>query len=740
MEEGRRMFQIFAARMFEQRVLTAYREKVAAERQKRLLEELEDETRLDAEREAKKARDAEKRKKKKDAQKQAKAEEKARRDAEKAAEEAAQLEIENKKREEVQRRKEEQRKKREAERKAQDEEKQRKEAERIKRQQEERGRHQEAERKLREQKALEKKSKDEARKKEREDREAREREAKEKRVQDEREKREREAKAKADREAAERERKMQQHIHPPQIAKRPSQLGMVAVPPGLHPKAQQQQPSSGVNSPHISVATPALPKPPVPGLPRQPSLYGPLATSPRSSHPSTSKSTSPGNVPGNAPNSATKTILQKPPSQGHVHQPQPQLNAAFNYMGPSAMYPNGSNSFNGLPQMGGFPGFHQPQGAFMGHRQPGPGFPGSGQLGGSFQPFHATNGMHGPPPGMNGLGMMPQGRGFPMDNTPAFSHQQMNPVGAPGGAPGSGLPHGPIPNHSRTQSSDKTNVDFTNPASAAHPISRPNPIQRPSSVKPQEGRLANGDVDDLSSHLGSSALLDDADDPLPPAPERRQSAFAGPRAAGPLGMSSPFAGPARLDSFGTPGSSWTSPSMFGPPGGLTGGSNWGAGISSPSWPHNGGFGGLGHRQSGPNRPLTIRLALCQACKQLSQREHSADDFHPVESILRQMDLSRAPVDSPVTLKEIEDICETEGDSQNGGGLLHVRPDGNSFSVRYEPDAGTPGTGRAPGALGEIGSPMPSHSVPFGTSAPNRLSGFGSLSGAVTGSPGGNGYH
>jgi hypothetical protein len=28
MEEGRRMFQIFAAKMFEQRVLTAYREKV----------------------------------------------------------------------------------------------------------------------------------------------------------------------------------------------------------------------------------------------------------------------------------------------------------------------------------------------------------------------------------------------------------------------------------------------------------------------------------------------------------------------------------------------------------------------------------------------------------------------------------------------------------------------------------------------------------------------------------------
>ncbi|RKO89891.1 hypothetical protein BDK51DRAFT_8538, partial [Blyttiomyces helicus] len=45
MEEGRRMFQIFAAKMFEQRVLTAYREKVAQERQQQLLNELAEETR-----------------------------------------------------------------------------------------------------------------------------------------------------------------------------------------------------------------------------------------------------------------------------------------------------------------------------------------------------------------------------------------------------------------------------------------------------------------------------------------------------------------------------------------------------------------------------------------------------------------------------------------------------------------------------------------------------------------------
>ena len=44
-ESGRRMFQIFAARMFEYRVLTAYREKISREREKLLLEEIEEEKR-----------------------------------------------------------------------------------------------------------------------------------------------------------------------------------------------------------------------------------------------------------------------------------------------------------------------------------------------------------------------------------------------------------------------------------------------------------------------------------------------------------------------------------------------------------------------------------------------------------------------------------------------------------------------------------------------------------------------
>lgn len=45
LEEGKQMFQVFAAKMFEQRVLTAYREKVAYEKQRQLIEEEEAEKR-----------------------------------------------------------------------------------------------------------------------------------------------------------------------------------------------------------------------------------------------------------------------------------------------------------------------------------------------------------------------------------------------------------------------------------------------------------------------------------------------------------------------------------------------------------------------------------------------------------------------------------------------------------------------------------------------------------------------
>ena len=74
LEEGKRMFSIFAARMFEQRVLQAYREKVAQERQMQLLRELEDEDKLSKEKEAKKQTQNQKKKEKLEQKKAAQAE------------------------------------------------------------------------------------------------------------------------------------------------------------------------------------------------------------------------------------------------------------------------------------------------------------------------------------------------------------------------------------------------------------------------------------------------------------------------------------------------------------------------------------------------------------------------------------------------------------------------------------------------------------------------------------------
>lgn len=65
MQEGKRMFSIFAARMFEQRVLSAYRERVAQERQHQLLRELEEEERAAAQKDAKKQNANQKKKDKK---------------------------------------------------------------------------------------------------------------------------------------------------------------------------------------------------------------------------------------------------------------------------------------------------------------------------------------------------------------------------------------------------------------------------------------------------------------------------------------------------------------------------------------------------------------------------------------------------------------------------------------------------------------------------------------------------
>ncbi|CAO3573406.1 unnamed protein product [Mortierella alpina] len=174
MEEGRRMFQAFAARMFEQRVLSAYREKVAQERQERLLAELEEESRQEQLREERKEREKEKKRDKKRLQRQQKEEERAAKEAQRLAEEKRLLEERERKLEADRKRREEERRVKEEEKKAREEERLKKEEERKRKLKEEKAREAEKERKRKEEQLakekeeLEKKAEQEAKRLERE--------------------------------------------------------------------------------------------------------------------------------------------------------------------------------------------------------------------------------------------------------------------------------------------------------------------------------------------------------------------------------------------------------------------------------------------------------------------------------------------------------------------------------------------------------------------------------------------
>ncbi|KAI1320402.1 Stress response protein nst1 [Mortierella claussenii] len=163
MEEGRRMFQAFAARMFEQRVLSAYREKVAQERQERLLAELEEESRQEQLREERREREKERKRDKKRLQRQQKEEEKAAKEAQRLAEEKRLLEERERKLEADRKRREDERRAKEEEKRLREEERHKKEEERKRKIKEEKAREVEKERKRKEE-LLIKEREEEARK------------------------------------------------------------------------------------------------------------------------------------------------------------------------------------------------------------------------------------------------------------------------------------------------------------------------------------------------------------------------------------------------------------------------------------------------------------------------------------------------------------------------------------------------------------------------------------------------
>ncbi|KAL4945050.1 salt tolerance down-regulator-domain-containing protein [Aspergillus oleicola] len=700
MEEGRRMFQIFAARMFEQRVLTAYREKVAEQRQQKLLEELLEEENQNEQRNAKKAREAQKRKDKKRLAKLAKDEEKARKEAEKAAEEAAAKAEQERKLEEQRRKKEEQRKKRELERKAQEEERARKEAERQKRLREERERQGEAERKQREQKEQEKKRKEEARRKEREERELKEQKAKQ----------ERERKAQEDqarqRAQEERERNKRASGH---------------ISTNLHPVPGS---SGHQQSPLPQSATPVVPKASTPAKGRRSSHQGSHSSSPRSQSASAEAvPVSPRSIPLSQ-SSGSSGISKFGPGHSMLHHPHP--GTPMSPLGRA--HPPGFSPSN-LP---GMPGVVR--GPPMGHDLPSyP--PHSSPYMNQLRGFPAPNGIVAPP-GINGARPMPPGRGFPLD-APSLPFHVQQPFSGIFSQPG-GLPHG----HSRQPSNsfERSPLD-TN--SQPFPISRPSPIKRPPSTQ-QEQHNTRRDVDNLSAQLGSSALLDDTDIPLTSSQLSQSLPGSTPAASMPGPTRASFTGSSLFPdplSVAKHGNFPVSP--------VVGGNPWGAQMpfgasfpGNPTWGYtpgnnwsnnNNAFGTGAHHRAHTSRPVSIRLWIIQACKQLSTMSPSkgTDGYHEVKAVLRQVEQLRPPNEPSISLKEMLDICDTEGNATNGGGSFIVKSNSMGDLVKFEPDTNSATGHRGSIAPGEIGSPIPSSTVPaigglgFGTPPSSALRQFSS---------------
>jgi hypothetical protein len=701
MEEGRRMFQIFAARMFEQRVLTAYKEKVAKERQQKLLEELEEENQADSQKKAKKARDAQKKKEKLAEKKRAQAEEKAKLEAKKAAEEAALRAAEDKKAEEQRLKAEERRRKKEAQKKAEEEERLRKEAEKQRRLQEQRDRQAELERKQREAKEKERKEKEEIRQREREAKEAKEREARERKEKQERDKREKEAKAKAEKESREKQKReelaaqqaaAQAAIAATQASKRPQHP--VPIPSSL-----QSHPAS-VASPHIPVATPAIPKAPTPSKLRTSSQQDPTGSVPQtpqgsglsqnaSPHSSTPLQGSPGPIGPPGKNQGQQPLLHHPQATSPMH-------AALK--SPPGILPN---AYAGIQPMGlGFqPGMPMMAPSFGGRMQHEPMFAHQPQM--PFRPLAGPNGM----PIHPGFGMpqMQQGRGFPLQHgPPGFPPQMQNGLAGIGQPIGAQKDGPPSQSHSRQQSGS-FEKPFEAPTSVpqAQPIARPAPIGRPSSVvhDHRQGDAGISDVDELSNRLGSRALLDESDETFDSgANGRRTNALPNlstrPGFAPPFGMDPGF--PSPISSFNT----WGAPQNPFGPSSLPGSNYNGWGPSG-----NGSFGSVGGSSAmrpPQSRPVVVRLMICRACHNLEGS--TPDCFYDINLIKEQIEHLNPPNEQPVSEQELLEMCETEGNSMNGGGSFEVRTDGNGqYSIRYEND--TPLAHRPIGAPGEISSPI-----------------------------------
>ena len=111
--------------------------------------------------------------------------------------------------------------------------------------------------------------------------------------------------------------------------------------------------------------------------------------------------------------------------------------------------------------------------------------------------------------------------------------------------------------------------------------------------------------------------------------------------------------------------------------------------------------------------------VCSACK---NRPTGPDGYVDAPEVQHHVDLNRGPTDQPISPQELKEACEIFGDLHNGGGTLEYREtapgSGILSGIKFVENSGPPPT------LGEIGSPIPSHSVPVGSFGARPFPGLG----------------
>lgn len=103
----------------------------------------------------------------------------------------------------------------------------------------------------------------------------------------------------------------------------------------------------------------------------------------------------------------------------------------------------------------------------------------------------------------------------------------------------------------------------------------------------------------------------------------------------------------------------------------------------------------------------------QACSKLTA--HPPDDsrwgFHDIETVLHQVELMKPPHEGPISMVEMMDICDTEGNTQNGGGSFIIERRDSHTYVKFEPGRNTSLSMSGGVGPGDIGSPASGGAMP-----------------------------